>query len=31
MFSNYDSFQIINYSAKIVHLWIDNLGRLYRK
>lgn len=31
MFYNYDSFQMINGSAKIVHLKVDYLGRLYRK
>ena len=31
MFYNYDSFQMINGSAKIVYLKVDCLGRLYRK
>ncbi len=31
MFYNYDSFQMINDSAKIVYLKVGYLGRLYRK
>ena len=31
MFYNYDSFQMINDNANIVHLKVDCLGRLYRK
>ncbi len=31
MFYNYDSFQMINDSAKIDILKVDCLGRLYRK
>ena len=31
MFYNYDSFQMINDSAKIVYLKVDCPGRLYRK